>query len=65
MAIIQRESVEERETKKRKGSCSVVSDSFRQEYWSGVPFPSPGNLPNPGIKPKSSVFRIAGRHFTD
>ena len=24
---------------------------FRQEYWSGVPFPSPGNLPNPGIKP--------------
>ena len=25
----------------------------RQEYWSGVPFPSPGNLPYPGIKPKS------------
>ena len=25
----------------------------RQEYWSGLPFPSPGNLPNPGIKPKS------------
>ena len=23
----------------------------RQEYWSGVPFPSPGDLPNPGIKP--------------
>ena len=22
----------------------------RQEYWSGLPFPSPGNLPNPGIK---------------
>ena len=22
----------------------------RQEYWSGVPFPSPGDLPNPGIK---------------
>ena len=23
----------------------------RQEYWSGLPFPSPGNLPNPGIEP--------------
>ena len=22
----------------------------RQEYWSGLPFPSPGNLPDPGIK---------------
>ena len=29
----------------------------RQEYWSGLPFPSPGDLPNPGIKPKSLVFR--------
>ena len=25
----------------------------RQEYWSGLPFPSPGHLPNPGIKPVS------------
>ena len=25
----------------------------RQEYWSGLPFPSPGDLPNPGIKPVS------------
>ena len=25
----------------------------RQEYWSGLPFPSPGNLPDPGIKPGS------------
>ena len=25
----------------------------RQEYWSGLPFPSPGNLPEPGIKPRS------------
>ena len=24
----------------------------RQEYWSGLPFPSPENLPNPGIKPR-------------
>ena len=23
---------------------------FRQEYWNGLPFPSPGDLPNPGIK---------------
>ena len=25
----------------------------RQEYWSGLPFPPPGDLPNPGIKPTS------------
>ena len=25
----------------------------RQEYWSGLPFPSPGDLPNPGIEPES------------
>ena len=29
----------------------------RQEYWSGVPFPSPGNLPNPGIKPRSLALQ--------
>ena len=27
----------------------------RQEYWSGAPFPSPGDLPDPGIEPTSSV----------
>ena len=25
----------------------------RQEYWSGLPFPSPGDLPDPGIEPRS------------
>ena len=29
----------------------------RQEYWSGLPFPSPGDLPDPGIKPGSPAFR--------
>ena len=29
----------------------------RQEYWSGLSFPSPGNLPDPGIKPKSSALQ--------
>ena len=29
---------------------------FRQEYWSGLPFPSPGDLPNPGIEPGFPVF---------
>ena len=28
----------------------------RQEYWSGFPFPSPGNLPDPGIEPVSLEF---------
>jgi len=26
----------------------------REEYWSGLPFPSPGDLPNPGIEPVST-----------
>ena len=34
----------------------------RQEYWSGLPFPSPGNLPDPGIEPTSPAF--ARRFFT-
>ena len=29
----------------------------RQEYWSGVPFPSPGDLPDPGIEPRSPVLQ--------
>ena len=29
----------------------------RQEYWSGLPFPSPGYLPYPGIKPRSPTLR--------
>ena len=37
----------------------------RQEYWSGVPFPSPGNLPNPVIKAMSLACpALAGRFFT-
>ena len=28
-----------------------------QEYWSGLPFPSPGDLPNPGIKPRSPALQ--------
>ena len=27
-----------------------------QEYWSGLPFPSPGDLPNPGIEPTSTAL---------
>jgi len=29
----------------------------RQEYWSGLPFPSPGDLPDPGIEPGSSTLQ--------
>ena len=29
----------------------------RQEYWSGLPFPPPRNLPNPGIKPRSPALQ--------
>ena len=34
--------------------CSLP-DVSRQEYWSGWPFSSPGDLPNSGIKPRSPV----------
>ena len=37
----------------------------RQEYWSGLPFPSPGHLPYPGIKPAFLMSpALAGRFFT-
>ena len=37
----------------------------RQEYWSGLPFPSPGDLPDPGIKPVFLMSpALAGRFFT-
>ena len=55
-------------------SCSVVSDSLRpmdcsppgpsaheilqEEHWSGLPFPSPGNPPNPGIEPRSPALQV-------
>ena len=29
----------------------------RQEYWSGLPFPSPGDLPHPGIEPRSPALQ--------
>ena len=42
---------------------SPLSMEFsRQEYWSGLPFPSPGDLPNPGIKPGSPA--LVGVFFT-
>ena len=34
----------------------------REEYWSGLPFPSPGDLPDPGIEPTSPA--LAGRFYT-
>ena len=33
-------------------------DFSRQEYWRGLPFPSPGDLPNPGIKPRSPALQV-------
>ena len=29
----------------------------RQEYWSGLPFPSPGDLPDPGMEPRSATLQ--------
>ena len=34
----------------------------RQEYWSGLPFPSPGDLPDPGIEPGSAALQADALH---
>ena len=37
----------------------------RQEYWSGLPFPTPGDIPNPGIEPEFPASpELAGGFFT-
>ena len=36
--------------------ASLSMGFSRQEYWSGLPFPSPGDLPNPGIEPRSPAL---------
>ena len=45
---------------------ALVSMEFsRQEYWSGLPFPSPGDHPDPGIKAAAlSSPELTGRFFT-
>ena len=42
-------------------SVHGISQARMQEYWSGLPFPSPGDLPNPKIQPASPA--LAGRFF--
>jgi len=36
---------------------------FRQEHWSGLPFPPPGDLPHPRIKPTSLVDSLPLNHL--
>ena len=44
---------------------TLPTEFFRQEYWNGLPFPTPGDLPNPGIEPVSFVSpALAGRFVT-
>ena len=37
--------------------ASPSMELSRQEYWSGLPFPSPGDIPKPGIKPRSPALQ--------
>ena len=40
------------------GHQALASMGFpRQEYWSGLPFPFPGDLPDPGIEPRSPALQ--------
>ena len=49
----------------RAHQAPLSMEFFRQEYWSGLPFPPPGDFPKAGIEPESPVFlALAGRSFT-
>ena len=37
--------------------CSLSMGFSRQEYWSGLPLPPPGDLPGPGIEPRSPALQ--------
>ena len=41
------------------GQAPLSMEFSRQEYWSGLPFPSPGDLPDPGIEPASPAVQAA------
>ena len=41
----------------RTYQASLSMGFSRQEYWNGLPFPSPGNLPDPGLKPRSPALQ--------
>ena len=41
---------------------STVHGIFQQGYWNGLPFPSPGDLPDPGMEPTSPA--LEDRFFT-
>ena len=53
-------------TPKTAASQAPLSTGFsRQEYWSGLPFSSPGDLPDPGIEPVPLMPpALVGRFFT-
>ena len=36
----------------------LCTEFSRKEYWSGLPFSSPGDLPNPGIEPRSLALQV-------
>ena len=45
--------------------ASLFMGFSRQECWSGLPFPPPGDLPDPGIEPESPASpALAGEFFT-
>ena len=47
------------ETPRTAARQAPLSMGFpRQEHWSGLPFPSPGDLPNPGTEPRSPTLQV-------
>ena len=73
VSCIGRQILDHWATRESESEVAVVSDSVtpwtvayqapqsiefsRQEYWSGLPFPSPGDLPNPETEPRSPALQ--------
>ena len=58
---------QEQEQQQKANNCQAPLSTgfFRQKYWSGLPCPPPGDLPNPGIEPQSFMPpALAGGIFT-
>ena len=59
MTLIESESLKDSATPWAVAHQALPSPGFpRQEYWSELPFPSLGDLPDPGIKPRSPTLQV-------
>ena len=58
IAVVSRSVVSDSATPWTVHQVPLSMEFSRQEYWSGLPFPSPGDLPHPGIKSRSPALQV-------